>query len=159
MHEHTAGGVKANVSKLTQVIKLGMLPAIDGPALLNKVIDTREALRQGEDKIRAAFDTFVDVARLQLKTPDTELDDAAIRDLCIKPEVAAKDLLAKLAEDYKRLNKRHEEYPSAALEAAIHAVGDAIHEAGGELPAVTKEQKAKLAYIAKGRAMGATVTF
>lgn len=153
MHEHSTGGMKANISKLSTIISFGSLPSIDAPALLDKVIDIREGLRGGDEKLKAAFDTFLDVAKAQLKSSDEELSDDELRDLCIK-DIKEKTLIDKLVEDYKRMSKRHEELPSPSIEAAIHAIGDAIQEAGGELPPVTKEAKAKAAFIAKAAAFG-----
>ncbi len=155
MHEHSTGGMKANISKLSTIISFGSLPSIDAPALLDKVIDIRNDLRGGDEKLKAAFDTFLDVAKAQIKSPD-ELSDDELRDLCIK-DAKEKSLIDKLVEDYKRMSKRHEELPSPSIEAAIHAIGDAIHEAGGELPATTKEAKAKAAFIAKAASFGLIV--
>lgn len=158
IHDHSTGGLKANVSKLRQVVALGCLPQVDGPALLDTVTDIRDDLRHGDEKLKAAFDAFVDVARAQLKQPDNLLDGDALRALCVKPESADKDIIQKLAEDYKRMNKRYDEFPSSTIEACIHAIGDAIKEAGGELPPVTKEEKSKAAFIAKAKAYGMTVS-
>lgn len=163
IHDHSAGGVKANVSKLRQIISLGHLPAVDGVALLDKVTDMRIELRAQEAKLKGAFDTFVDIARAQLKSPDTELDDDAVRDLCVKADAAPKDLIQKLAEDYKRLYKRVEELTSegigaASTEAAMHAIGDQISELGGDLPPVTKEAKAKANFIKRAATYGISVS-
>lgn len=162
IHDHSAGGIKANVSKLRQIISLGHLPAVDGVVLLDKVTDMRAELRAQEQKLKGAFDTFVDIARAQLKSPDTELDDDQIRDLCVKGETAPKDLIQKLAEDYKRIYKRIEELTeqginSASAEAAMHALGDQLSELGGDLPPVTKEAKAKANFIARAKSMGMSV--
>lgn len=158
IHDHSAGGLKANVSKLRQVVALGCLPQVDGPELLDKVTDIRDELRGTDEKLKAAFDAFVDVSRAQLKSPDYTLDDDALRALCVKPESADKDIIQKLAEDYKRMSKRFDEFPSSAVEAAVHAIGDAIKEAGGELPPVTKEEKAKAAFIKRATSYGMTVS-
>lgn len=162
IHDHSAGGIKANVSKLRQIISVGCLPAIDGVVLLDKVTDMRTELRAQDAKLKGAFDTFVDIARAQLKSPDSELDDDVIRDLCVKGETAPKDLIQKLAEDYKRIHKRIEELTSegisaASAEAAMHAIGDQISELGGDLPPVTKEAKAKANFIKRAASMGLSV--
>ena len=156
IHEHKVDGINANASKLRSLISMGALPSIDGPALLDKVTDIRKDMRESEQKCRGAFDAFYEVAKAQLKSPDAELSDAELRDLCTVPE-KDKSLIDELVADYKRLSKRHDQFPSPSIEAAVHAIGDAIVEAGGELPPMTKEDKAKAAFIRKAQAMGYVV--
>ena len=154
----TDGSRKANVSKNMQIIKLGMLPAIDGPALLERVNDARlHAVRYGGDdvKVKPAFDCFVDAARAQLAKPKEELTDEEINSLVRKPEGKEKDLLQRLMDDHKRLNKRLEELPSPAIENAIRCIEDAMCEInGGVLPALTKEDKKAEEAMAFLRKMG-----
>lgn len=139
------GSKKANVSKNMQIIRLGLLNTVDGPALLDRVNDARlHAVRNGgEDvKVKPTFDCFVDAARAQLAKPNEELSDEEINALVRKPEGKEKDLLQRLIDDHKRLNKRLEELPSAAIENAIRCIEDAMCEInGGKLPPLTKEDK------------------
>lgn len=135
------GSVKANTSKNMQLIKLGLLPKVDGPELLDRVTDLRAAAVGGDVKLKPTFDCFVDAARAQLAQPNDPLTDDEIDHLIRKPEKDEKGLIDKLIEDYKRMNKRHDELPSAGIEAAIHGIADAIKELGGELPPLTKEDK------------------
>lgn len=148
------GSVKANTSKNLQLIKLGLLPKVDGPALLDRVTDLRTAAIGGDVKIKPTFDCYVDAARAQLAQPTEELTDEQVNQLIRKPEPKNKDIIDKLIEDYKRLSKRYEELPSPGVEAAIHGIADAIKEAGGELPPLTKEEKKAAEAIAYLRSVG-----
>ena len=149
-------GRAANISKNVQLITCAILPNVDGVATLENMLDARLEM-SGSDTVWPAFESMVIAARAQLKSPDVQLTMDELRTLCVKPEAKEKDLIAKLVEDYKRMTKRHDEFPCQAIEAAVHAIGDAIQEAGGELPAMTKEEKAKAAFVTKARAMGLSV--
>lgn len=136
------GSIKANVSKNLQIIKLGLLPKIDGPELLDRVTDIRTGMVGGDVKLKPTFDCFVDAARAQLAQPGEELRDDQIEALVRKAESKEKELLQKLIEDHKRMNKRLEELPSASIENCIRAIEDAMREINdGELPALSKEDK------------------
>lgn len=148
------GSVKANVSKNMQLIKLGLLPKVDGPALLDRVTDLRTSMVGGDVKLKPTFDCFVDAARAQLAQPNEELTDEQIEGIVRKPEPKNKDIIDKLIEDYKRLNKRHDELPSPGVEAAIRGIADAIKECGGELPPLTKEEKKAADAIAYLKSVG-----
>lgn len=156
IHDHAAGGKKANVSKLRQIILLGANPHVDGVQLLDKVTDIRSELRGSDEKLKPAFDTFVDVARAQLRDPENELDSDSLRAICVKPEKDPKSELQEMCEEYRRLYKLAERIPSC--EAPMHAMGEAIVEMGGELPPVTKEQekaaREKAAFLRKADKLG-----
>ena len=140
-NDSTPGSIKANVSKNLQLIKLGNLPRIDGPKLLDDVIDARTAAVNGDIKVKPAFDALVDAARAQLGQPGTPLTPEQIDGVIRKKESAAKEAIDKLIDAYKRVYKLHDELPSKALEDAVHSLADAIRDAGGEVPAMTKEGK------------------
>lgn len=149
----TEKGRKANISKNVQFVKLGLLPGIDAVELLDKVTDLRLTM-VGTDPIEAPFDAMLKVARCQLKSPDDTLDDETITACILKAPAKDKSIIDKLVEDYKRMSKRYDEFPCDTLENVVHAIGDAIQEAGGELPPMTKEDKAKAAFVKKANAMG-----
>lgn len=77
--EHTAGGSKANASKLRQIIGMGCMTTLSDPvAIGDKVVRIREEMEGADLKPKALFAALVDVARDQ-QASDTELSDAAIR--------------------------------------------------------------------------------
>jgi len=81
--EHTAGGAKANASKLRQIIGMGTMVNIDPVAVGDKVVRIREEMEGADLKPKALFAALVDVARDQ-QASDVELSDAAIREACTK---------------------------------------------------------------------------
>lgn len=134
IHEHSAGGLKANTSKLRQLIAMGEMTTIDPVAVMQAAYDEREkyiaetAEAEGADrpKFKSAYPFYVDVARAQLKT-DTALGAEHFRELMVKPEPKQKDLEAELTAIMKRLeglvtgeNKSglHDEHDNT--EAAFH---------------------------------------
>jgi hypothetical protein len=89
--EHTAGGAKANASKLRQVIGMGCMTTISDPvAIGDRVIRIREEMEGADLKPKALFAALVDVAREQ-QASDVELTDAAIRG-CLTKTKADKTL-------------------------------------------------------------------
>lgn len=160
VHEHTAGGVKANVSKLKQPVLAALLPKVDFVATCDRVVDLRDELRSeinGNDedkrKLKAGFDAIVDIARAQLKSPDADLDDDTLRGM-LATERMPKDEMQKLTDAYKKAYKLWEDLPSAHTEAAVHAYADAIKEADGDIPPMTKEEKKAADAIAYMRSRG-----
>lgn len=89
--EHTAGGAKANASKLRQVIGMGCMTTISDPvAIGDRVVRIREEMEGADLKPKALFAALVDVAREQ-QASDTELTDDAIRG-CLTKTKADKTL-------------------------------------------------------------------
>jgi hypothetical protein len=89
--EHTAGGAKANASKLRQIIGMGCMTTLSDPvAIGDKVVAIRERMEGADLKPKALFAALVDTAREQLAS-DTELSDAAIEQ-CLTKTKADKTL-------------------------------------------------------------------
>ncbi len=150
-------GKKANVSKCKQLCKLGLMPSVDGPALIDRAVTLRGNMVGGDDKIEAPFDAFVKVARAQLNKPDADLTDEEVMG-CIRKTVAAeKDAMAKLVAAYKAAHKLAETVPMPETQEAVAVYGRAIVEAGGDVPAMTKEEKEMAAFMAKARDLGVKV--
>lgn len=164
IHEHTVNGQTANMSKVRQIVRAALVPALDFPHTLEVIVEVRDSYRQTETKIKPAFDCAVAAAREQLKDPLTDLVRDKIEELCVKGEPEAKDMIAKLCDEYKKLysltNKANEESfnGSPQIETAMHAIGDAIKEAGGELPAVTKAEKELATLVVKAAKFGIKIT-
>jgi hypothetical protein len=101
--EHTAGGAKANASKLRQIIGMGCMTTLSDPvAIGDKVLRIREEMEDADLKPKALFAALVDVAREQ-QASDTELTDAAIRG-CLTKTKADKTL----EKEWEAISKRVE---------------------------------------------------
>ena len=101
--EHTAGGAKANASKLRQIIGMGCMTTISDPvAIGDKVVRIREEMEGAELKPKALFAGLVDVAREQ-QASDTELTDDAIRG-CLTKTAADKTLEKEWAAIQKKID-------------------------------------------------------
>jgi hypothetical protein len=101
--EHTAGGAKANASKLRQIIGMGCMTTLSDPvAIGDKVVRLREEMEGADLKPKALFAALVDVAREQ-QASDTELTDAAIRG-CLTKTKADKTL----EKEWEAISKRVE---------------------------------------------------
>jgi len=82
--EHTAGGAKANASKLRQVIAMGCMTTLSDPvAVGDRVVRIRERMEGADLKPKALFAALVDAAREQIAS-DSELTDAQIEAVCTK---------------------------------------------------------------------------
>ena len=90
-HEHTAIGKKTAASKIQQVIKAAKQKAPDGQPEFNfrgaiaRAMEARNALllQNSKAKLKPAFDTYVSIARTQLKNKtavtDEDIVNAAMR--------------------------------------------------------------------------------
>jgi hypothetical protein len=150
---------KVQVSKFRQIIKMGALPVLNDPfdsaaVMLKRATDIANTLRGNEDgpKVKSPFDAMLDVARAQLETPEVKLIDEQITACVCKPETKDKGELEKLAAAYKSLYKIAADYPRPETDLAVADLKAAIVEAGGEVPAMTKEEKEAaqaMAFLAK----------
>lgn len=148
-------GKKANVSKCRQLVRMAMLPGIDGPALIDRAVTMRGNMVGGDDKVEAPFDVMVKVARAQIAQPQEDLSDDQIADCIRKGEPAQKSELDKLIAAYKTTVKLADAMPmNVPLGQAVEDLRGAIVEAGGEVPAMTKEEKEREAFVKKAAAMG-----
>lgn len=103
IHEHSKGGLKANVSKLRQLIAMGELKAFDAVEVMQAAFDTRTAAVSEDVKVKAAYPFYVDVAREQLKTPDVALTKEQLEHLVEKDAPADKTLEGELTRALKVL--------------------------------------------------------
>lgn len=95
IHEHSAGGKKANVSKLRQLINLGCMTTVDGFEVMQRAFQARENMIADSAKVKAAYPFYVDVAREQLKA-DKPLTDNELNDIALKDAPAPKTLEGEL---------------------------------------------------------------
>lgn len=100
--EHTAGGSKANASKLRQVIGMGCMTTLSDPvAVGDRMVRIHEKMTEADLKPKALFPALVDTARAQAAS-DTELTDAAIEE-CLTKTKADKTLEKEWEAVYKKV--------------------------------------------------------
>ena len=92
IHEHSAGGTKANVSKLRQLISMGAMTTIDGAEVMQAAFEAREQALSDGLKVKAAYPYYVEVAREQLKS-DTALTSDQLKELAEKADTASEKSL------------------------------------------------------------------
>jgi len=103
IHEHKDAGVKANASKLRQLIKMGLMTTIDPVELMQTAHEVREGLKMDEGtKLKPAYHFYVDVARAQCDK-DKALSKGSLEDLATKGEASPKELLDRLKQVQKLL--------------------------------------------------------
>lgn len=153
-----SGSEKVQISKFRQFIKLGMLPAVDGRDVMSRTGKAIEGLKQAEAKIVSPFDAMLAVARKQIGQPEVPLTDAEIEAICTKPEKQDKEYLDKLIAAYKSVYKINADTPAPATAAAVQNLADAITEAGGDLPAMTKAEKERAEFMAQAAKFGVVIT-
>lgn len=152
--EDDGGSHKANVSKNTQILKAAGLASagIDFVDVMTRATTIRADLVKAGEKVKAMFEVYVDCARAQLKDTSAALTDEAITVIAKKKERAEKELVDKLVDLYKRAHKLAEEFDVQSMRDTVDDLKSAIVEAGGEVPAITKEEKAAAeatAFLAK----------
>lgn len=104
LHEHSAGGKKANISKLRQLIAMGAMTTIDAVEVMQDAFEAREGmLREEGVKVKSAYPFYVDVAREQLKQPNGKLSKEQLEDIVQKDAPAPKELEAVLKGIFKKL--------------------------------------------------------
>lgn len=102
IHEHSAGGKKANVSKLKQLINMGEMTTIDGVEVMQAAFEARENATAAENKVKPAYPFYVEVARAQLKS-DTALDGDTLEEMAIRNDPNAKTVEGELKRAMKIL--------------------------------------------------------
>lgn len=153
----------AQVSKFKQGLIMGALPGIDAIQVLHDGIDLIEAERKQEDNgIKGSmYDNLVAIAREQIANPTGALTSDQLRSVLVRASEEKTDL-DRLCEQYKKMHKLASDLPaaSAAKDFAVEAVssiGEAIKSLDGDLPPVTKADKAKFNVMKKAKALGMTV--
>lgn len=102
IHEHSAGGKKANVSKLKQLINMGEMTTIDGVEVMQAAFEARENVIAAEGKVKPAYPFYVEVARAQLKS-DTALDGDTLEEMAARNDPNAKTVEGELKRAMKIL--------------------------------------------------------
>lgn len=91
VHEHTAGGFKAQVSKLRQIGTASTMTTCDFKTSLQLALDKRTELLGDKQKVKAAYPMLVSLARTQLDQPDDVTADQ-IEEAARKAEADEKTL-------------------------------------------------------------------
>lgn len=103
IHEQAKGSQKVQVSKLRQIISMGLMRTIDPVAVLQTAYDVREELKaESATGVKPAYAFYVDVAREQLKQ-ETQLDRAEIRELAFRGGPAERTVQQELEAIAKKL--------------------------------------------------------
>lgn len=135
IHEHSAGGKKANVSKLRQLIAMGVMTTIDAVEVMQAAFDAREGmLKEDGVKVKAAYPFYVEVAREQIKR-DTPLTRDELEDLVQRDGPKEKTLEGELTRVMKILdglvtgeNKDKIKDDNDLTEAAFHAIKERLDQ-------------------------------
>jgi hypothetical protein len=75
VHEHTTGGIKANVSKARQIAIASTKPTCDFVDVLNRAVVLRQEMQANDEKVKPAYAAFVEAARTQNEQDDDLSDD------------------------------------------------------------------------------------
>jgi len=158
-----SNGRTAQISKFRAFIKLGMLPDIDGPALMVDAARIRgEIEKAGGDEAKAgvkpAFDALLDVARAQVNEPTVQLTEDQIRACVMKKTPEEKAELDKIIAAYKAARKLEETIPCPISPAPSAQLADWIKSLDGNVPPVTDDEKAQAKFMADATKMGFVVT-
>jgi hypothetical protein len=132
IHEHSKSGVKANASKLRQLIRMGVMTTVDAVEVMQAAFEAREAAIADDVKVKSAYPFYVDVARKQLET-DKPLTAEELAEIVRKPEAAPKELEKELQAILKRLegivsgeNKAGLRDEDELTEAAMHSLKERL---------------------------------
>lgn len=104
IHEHSEGGVKANISKLRKLLEMGSMPIIDPVDVMNRAATIREDMRQNGEEMKPAYASYVDIAREQLNNPGKALDDDELKACISKSPRPDKTLEDELRSIHKKLD-------------------------------------------------------
>lgn len=152
VHDHTANGKKANVSKLRSLVKMGAMTTCDPVDVLNRAHVARQAMIAADEKVRPAYAAFVTIAREQLDK-DVDLDDDTLKACIVKPATKSRELEQELESIQKRLEKLISGENSSGLKDQSPEVIEAHSLIGTRLAALIRKSDEEAA-LAKLREIG-----
>jgi hypothetical protein len=91
LHERSAAGKKANISKLRQLMQMGAMTTIDPVEQMQKAFEARENMIADDNKVKGAYPFYIDVARKQL-SQTTALTDRELESIAMKDAPEPKEL-------------------------------------------------------------------
>lgn len=142
------GSEKAQISKFRTLIRAGALPKVDFRDVLSRMEAQHVAHTAADTKVQSLFQSMVAVAVEQLRQPDVPLSDEQIDERILIADNPDKSELDKMIAAYKSAHKLAQTIPSAQTEQARVAYRDWIVENGGDVPPMTKEEKAEAEALA-----------
>lgn len=132
LHEHSTGGKKANISKLRQLITMGVMSTIDAHEVMQRAFQARENMLADDNKVKSSYPFYVDVARAQIASK-TALTDRDLENISLKDGPKERDLEAYLKTALKVLenlvtgeNKEKIKDTDELTEAAFNAVKERL---------------------------------
>ena len=132
LHERSAAGKKANISKLRQLMQFGAMTTIDPVEQMQKAFDARENMIADDNKVKPAYPFYVDMARKQL-SQTAPLSDRELEALAMKDAPEPKELEQVLTSILKKLeglvtgeNRDGIKDEDALTEAAYQAVKERL---------------------------------
>jgi hypothetical protein len=103
IHDHSANGKKANVSKLRQIVTMGSKTTCEPLTVMENGIKLRKELEAAEQKVKPVYPSMVDIARKQNEQDDA-LNDDQLREAVLKPDPKAKEEATELTRASKILD-------------------------------------------------------
>lgn len=160
--KHLTGGTDnpksrtAQISKFRAFIKIGAMPdPVDGREVLARAVAIAEQLSSAGTKVLSDFEALRTVCVAQVAKPSAPLTDEEIAASVSKPEAGDKDLLAKLVAAYKTAYKINTEAQMQETQDIVDSIATAIRAIDEDaVPAMTKEEKAEMAFMAEARKRG-----
>lgn len=137
VHERSAGGLKANISKVRQFVQFGMLPNVDPQDVLERAAKVRKQMILDTKKVKSAYAAYIDVARTQIKGADDALTDDQLADVIAKPEKASPELRKIIDGMFKKLEKLYTDGIDGVQDMSDHikTAADALRDRLAEIDA------------------------
>ena len=143
--EDNAKSVASNTSKVRSHIKAAMLPNVDFEHVTNTLVELRARLKASGVEVKDPYQAITDAAVQQCRQPNDELDEDALTGVISKKAKEEKGDLDKMIDEYKRIYKLAnggEDKPGIPeCVPVMEAMASAIEQMGGDLPAMTAEEK------------------
>lgn len=143
--EDNAKSVASNTSKVRSHIKAARLPNIDFEHVTNTLVEQRARLKASGVEVKDPYQAITDAAVAQCRKPNDELTEEDLDAIIAKKSKEDKGDLDKMIDEYKRIYKlavgTDEKAGIAECMPVLEAMAGAIEQLGGDLPAMTAEEK------------------
>lgn len=140
VHERSAGGLKANISKARQFVQFGMLTTVDPQDVLERAAKVRKQMMIDSRKVKSAYAAYIDVARTQIKNADDALTDDQLAEVIAKPEKASPELRKIIDGVFKKLEKLYTDGIDGVVDQSDHIKNacDALRDRLAEIDAANQ---------------------
>ena len=143
--EDNAKSLAANTSKVKRQIAAAQLPNVDFKAVVDDLTELRAEMKQSGLEVKDVYQAITDAAVVQCKQPNDQLDRDALEGIIAKKARGEDSDLDKMINEYKRLyklaNGADDKPGIAECVPVLEAMTLAIEQLGGDLPAMTAEEK------------------